>query len=504
LFKILGNHTLQINPYIYYQEYADFLAGPFTIQKEISFIDLLKFHHPPLWFMFLGAMFWLFGFHVWVIYFSQTVLGVFTLWLAYAVGRKIWGHSVGLLSALVLSTLPSFLIITRQGYLETMICPILLIGVALVYSILEYPLTCRNYILLGLLCGVGMLIKSTFLFYAFLFFAVLIIFVDKKMISSKVLLKNIALFFSLMILIALPWYTYAYKNILYYYLLLIDKGIVSSLFDATKGIFAILPLLQNIQLGSFMFFISILSFISLYIKPKFHTVWITFFLVLGYSLTAMSCLSIIARHFSPFLPLLIMPVCYGIINLPWFKHYVVLCLVIFCCIQGYGWFMPSFIQINQMRYFYDDIGMSKSGKEEYHSYVTDVNPGDLFSSFAPLPAMQQKTVYEKIKNINFNSDLKLVRIISHRDLRLEKNTLGGALSLYSMLETYPLLIEDVNAVPFKVCFPQERIWVFLRYSNESVDFSILDGNEVTLIQSGSVSLLPTVTCDIFSENKDAE
>jgi hypothetical protein len=489
LFDILESNHIKRDSNIYYpEEYSKIFKGPIAKKEKITIKDLLKFHHPPLWFTFLGGLFAVFGFQIWIIYFAQTILGAITIWLTYLAAKKILSPTTGLLSAFILSTLPSFLIITRQGFLEAMICPMVLIGIMLVDYILKNPIRLAYYLILGFVCSIGMLIKSTFFIYSISFFIVIIVFVDKKRISYSLFLKNLIFSIVLNIFIALPWYIYAYESFLYYFITSLCKGRAQFLLDP-KNILIIFNILNG-QLGSILFILLIIEIIYFCFKPRLNVTSLTFFLILGYLLTIFLPLAV--RHFSPFLPLATMLICYGITDLSRFKQWIITGLIIFGLIRGYGWFFPNFFQTDQMSYFYDDTGI-KEVKHSYSIYVTDIN-SRLFSSFAPLPDMQQKTVYNTIKEIPTLSGLKLAKIINPDAHILEAKTLAGALSLYSMLESYPLIIEDPNITKYRPF--RNRIWIFLRSSGNS----IINIKDAELNYITNVPLSYTVSCDIFRED----
>lgn len=498
LFQLLEDNNINRDTNIYYGEgYSDIFKGPISKKEKINISQLLKFHHPPLWFVFLGSLFWVFAFKLWVIYLAQTILGGVTIWLTYLVAKKNYSATTGLLSAFILSTLPSFLIITRQGFLETMVCPVMLIGVMLVERILKYPLKRVYYILFGLICGIGLLVKSAFLPYIIIFFLVIFTFGDKRKIFCLSFLRNLLISTILIVLIALPWYIYAHESLLDYSISSIDKGRTHSLLDI-KSIFVMLPILKNVQLGDVLFILLILLLIRFCVKMKLPVFHLIFFLICGYLFTVLLPHAVIVRHFSPFLPLVIILICCGIIDLTRFKRWIIASLVILGFIHGYGWMIPWLPQLDQMRYFYDDIG-TKKVKHPYSIYAANINSNNPFSSFVPLPKMRQREIYNKIKEIPFSSGLRLIKIINSNKHILEAKTLAGALSLYSMFESYPLIVESPDITKYKIF--KDRIWVFLRNAGENVDLPSIDGERLRLKYVVSVPLTPMIICDIFRENR---
>lgn len=499
LIKILENNGVKRDSNIYYpEEYSKIFKGPITKKENITIGDLLKFRHPPLWFMFMGGFFAVFGFQIWVIYLAQAILGGITIWLTYLVAKKIHGSGAGLLSAFVLSTLPYFLIITRQGFLEAMVWPMMLIGIMLVGCILDNPLRRIYYLLLGLVCGITLLIKSVSIIFISIFFLLIPIFIDKRKVGFFLLLENLSISIILIMAIVLPWYTYAHEQISKYALALIDKVRHLRLFDLLN-ISVIVPILKNVQLGLILFILFVLVIIGFCFKPRLKVSYIIAFLACGYLFTTFLP-TISVRPYSVFLPLAVMLTCYGIMNLSKFKPGLVFFLVIFGLIRGYGWLFPNFSQLDRMSYFYDSIG-TRRVKQKYKIHSTDISSNNIFSSFAPLPPMQQRAIYDKIKKISSSSGLRLVRIIKPDKYALEAKNLTVALSLYSMLESFPLIMQkSLNLRSNKPIEPfKDRILVFLRDVNEDINLSDVNIKRASLKYVASISLSPTISCDIFKE-----
>jgi len=501
LFEILQDkdiNNIEFSRVLYYPEYVNLFKDKILQQKKINASDILKFHYPPLWFMFLGGLFAVFGLQLWVIYLAQSLLGAITIWLTYLVAKKIYSPAAGLLSAFALSTLPYFLIMTRQGFLEVMLCPMILIGIISVHCILKYPLKRIYYIFFGLICGVSTLIKSSSLIFIIVFFLVITVFVDKRKINYLSLFKNFFISSILMLLIALPWHIYAHESFLYYITAILEKCKDAHLSNL-KDILVLLPMLKNAMLGVVFFVLFILGIIRFCIKPKLVMSFLLVFFICSYIFTLFMPFIIIDRHFSLFLPLPIILICCAIMDLSKFRRWMVFFILIFGLIRGYGWLVPKFSQLDTMRYFYYEI-TSVNIPNENRIYVTDINSNNLFSSLAPLPRWQQRAVYAEIKKIPSSYGLRLIRIIdSDKKHILEKMTLSGALSLYSLFEGYPLIEEEPSLNLYKSF--QDSIWIFLKSPDININFSSMDEEKVKLKHISEVFLSPTIICDIFLVRK---
>lgn len=497
LFRLLEKKKVQRDTNIYYrEEYGNIFKGPILKKEKVDLSDLLRFHHPPLWFIFLGGLFAIFGFYSWVVFLGQGIIGVMAILVTYFVGKKICSVSAGLFSAFVLSTLPSFLNICRQGFLETALLPLVLTGIILVDCILKYPLKRINYIFLGLICGVGMLTKTTFSLFVVLFFLIIAIFVDKKKIGYSVFLKNLLIAVILILVLLLPWYMYA-RGLLYEDIISnFHKGGSQKIIDF-GSLFTLLPLIKNVQLGFIFFAVFILGITYFCIKPRFSASYLIAFLFFGYIFVILVPIAVISRYFSPFLPLITVLISCAVVDIPRFKRIIIIFLIGVSFAHGYGWFaLGVFSRADQMIYFYDDIGVKYNRK--YPVYSVDIKSSKLFSSYIPLPIMQQKAVYSIIKEISSPSGLKLIKITWSDKHILEARTLAAGLSLYSMFESFPLIIE--NPSPYQHEFFSGRIWLFVRGLNEDIEsFLNINKKKSKTRYIRSIFLSPAIICDIFLE-----
>jgi len=172
-------------------------------------------------------------------------------------------------------------------------------------------------------------------------------------------------------------------------------------------------------------------------------------------------------------------------------------LLIFSFVRGYGWLIPKISRLDTMRHFYYEI-VTMDVLNENRVFVEDINTSNPFSSFAPLPRWKQRAVYDEIKKIPTLYGLKLVKVKgTDKKHVLEKRTLSGALSLYGMLEDFPLIIEEPD-YKFHGSV-KDRIWVFLRDSDKDINLPNTDEKETKLKYVTSVFLSSAVTCDILIE-----
>lgn len=506
-FRALASKGIAVEGSIYYwRNYEDGFTRdcyPASFKKiNLDLCYFLKHHHLPLWFLFLGGLFVICGFKVWVIFFAQAILGGITLWIVYFAAKKIHSSGAGLLSAFVLSSLPFFLMISRQGFLEVMLFPAVLIVFIISKYILCFTDKRKYYLFLGIVFGAGMLIKVSFLIVVIVTLFVLGVFVWKRKKDRRFFLKNIFVSISIAGTFSLPFYVFCSKCLWPYTKGMILKG-KKDFFIDPHCIEVLVSILKNVELGSILFVFFVFSLIYYMIKPRLKTSFLMVFIIFGMLFTVIIPMSLTARHYILFLPLIVILICCFVMDLPKLKRVIILFLVIFSFIRGYGWLFSGFFPVDQMRYFYDEIGTTKVA-QKYGCYAKDVISPGQFSSLCPLPAMRQREVYDEIKKISVASELKVVRIIDFDKYTLEKKILSGALSLFSGFEDKPIFIEMFesakygffNSKPF-----DGRVWIFLRGDDENAVLSGEYGGNVPLKYVTSIFLSSGISCDILKENR---
>ncbi|MBN1872240.1 MAG: glycosyltransferase family 39 protein [Candidatus Omnitrophica bacterium] len=497
LIRILKDNDIIRDYNIYYSEaYSDVFMGPIGGNERIEVGDLFKLHHPPAWFLFLGSLFALFGFKVYVIYLAQSILGAVALWAMYVVGKRMHSSSLGLFSAFLLSTLHFFLFVTRQGFIETMLYPVVIMSFMLCRSILTSPSKLGNYFFLGAIFGFGMLIKASYAIFIIIFFIVLAFFLILKRSPKVAILRNVIISAIVMAIMALPYYSYVIDKLWPYAVSMFVKGETNYYFSPADifGLFFILKTL----LGQVLTVVFIFTLVYSLARPRLPLSFLAAFVAFGCIFTISLPLSLNVRHYTLFLPFIILLICRSIMDMGSFKKIAVASLVVFGLVRGYGWLMPHVFKGDSMEYLYDEIG-TKDTKQGFHVYPRGVEYSNPFFSFAPLPPLDYRTVYDIVRGIEGRAGLKVVNIISSgAPYKMETKGLAGALSLYSLIENVPLIIEGGGAAfrhPFK-----DRVWIIARGRKDAIDKSRLyKERNVDTRYVDSVFLSPTIICDIFIE-----
>jgi len=118
----------------------------------------------PLYPVYVAAVFWIGGESYHLLRIVQAFLGVITVWLTFALGRRLFGRSVGLLAALLAAiTFP----LCDQGRMvmsENLFTPVVLVLSWVTLNVVQEP-NWRNATILGIVIGICDLIRPTLIFY---------------------------------------------------------------------------------------------------------------------------------------------------------------------------------------------------------------------------------------------------------------------------------------------------------------------------------------------------
>jgi 4-amino-4-deoxy-L-arabinose transferase-like glycosyltransferase len=112
---------------------------------------------PPLYPVFLGALYSLFGPQHRVVVFVQVVLGVLVCWLVYRIGRRAAGARTGILAALLVALNPTYVFLTNLLASENLYALWLALGLWLVGRTWR---TRRGFVLPGVVFALGALTRA--------------------------------------------------------------------------------------------------------------------------------------------------------------------------------------------------------------------------------------------------------------------------------------------------------------------------------------------------------
>ena len=119
----------------------------------------LSFHdHPPLVFWIQHAFMAVFGEKFWAVRLPSALLGIFSIWLLFLIGRRVASERAGLIAAAFAAATVHHVYISRTAQQEAYVIFFLLFGIWLALKSLERP---RYLIALGITAGLGFLAKYT-------------------------------------------------------------------------------------------------------------------------------------------------------------------------------------------------------------------------------------------------------------------------------------------------------------------------------------------------------
>jgi len=153
----------------------------------------------PLYPIFIGCIYWLFGHSLFAVRLFQVVLGVISCYVLFLVGRRIFNPQVGLIGAFLFAWNPYLIYYTGAILQETLFIFVVLITFYFLSRINdEY----KFILLAGIFGGLSILTREVFLIYVpFLFIGSLILIEG----SIWVKFRKIAILFICLLIIWGPW-----------------------------------------------------------------------------------------------------------------------------------------------------------------------------------------------------------------------------------------------------------------------------------------------------------
>lgn len=173
---------------------------PFTLANEQTA------HWSYLYALYLAGVYAVVGHHPLVARLIQVLLSGLNIWLAYRIGRRLFGEWVGLAAAALTSVYTYFVFFNAALMTQTFYIIAVLAVIDLTLAVLENP-SRRSWILLGVSIGVGALFRQTLLIFAPLVFASIVL-----MRRWQVKWRAVALSLGVVALLILPWTLYNYST----------------------------------------------------------------------------------------------------------------------------------------------------------------------------------------------------------------------------------------------------------------------------------------------------
>ncbi|MDO8442906.1 MAG: glycosyltransferase family 39 protein [bacterium] len=177
---------------------------PEWTDPDVPFWTKLSFHdHPPLVFLAQHFSMAVFGVNNFGMRFPSAILGIFSVWLIYLLGKRLFSEKVGLFSALIYAVTINAGYISRLGLQESYVVFFMLLAFYIFLKALEGN---KYFIWLGVVLGLAFLTKYT----TFILVPVFLIYL---LIYRRDLFKDKNLWFGIVmaILIFSPVIFYNYK-----------------------------------------------------------------------------------------------------------------------------------------------------------------------------------------------------------------------------------------------------------------------------------------------------
>lgn len=209
---VLGDNADPISG-AYDQQSYDILAQRIVQGKGFTFPETWYPFTPPdtptahwsyLYTIYLAGVYALVGHHPLVARLLQACVSALSIWLAYRIGKRLFGNWAGLVSA-TLSAGYAYLIFFNAALMtQTFYIIAVMAAFDLALGLADQP-TRRGWVLLGLMLGIGALTRQTLLLFAPILFGWIIWRVYRRLRWRDVLVS-----FAMIGLVVLPWTVYNY------------------------------------------------------------------------------------------------------------------------------------------------------------------------------------------------------------------------------------------------------------------------------------------------------
>ena len=164
-------------------------------------LDTLFSFKPPLYPLFLAAIYTAWSRNFLAVGLIQAFLGSLTCLIIFQIGKMIFDEKIGLISALILGLYPYHILQGTRVADTTLFVFLTTLSILYFYKVTEKP-TIRNMIITGVIFGLAILCRPNILtFIPFVVIWLWISFFPNKTLSLKI----IAVIFAFIVLTVLPW-----------------------------------------------------------------------------------------------------------------------------------------------------------------------------------------------------------------------------------------------------------------------------------------------------------
>jgi 4-amino-4-deoxy-L-arabinose transferase-like glycosyltransferase len=154
--------------------------------------------------IYLAAVYMIFGHHPLVARVIQVLLSPLNCWLAYRLGKRLFGDWAGLASAALTAGYAYLIFFNAALMTQTFYIIAVMAAFELALALADQP-TRRDWVLLGLVLGIGALTRQTLLLFAPILFGWII-----WRVYRRVHWKDVLVSFAIIGLLVLPWTVYNY------------------------------------------------------------------------------------------------------------------------------------------------------------------------------------------------------------------------------------------------------------------------------------------------------
>ncbi|MBT8171973.1 glycosyltransferase family 39 protein [Candidatus Bathyarchaeota archaeon] len=164
--------------------------------------------YPPAFDLVTGLFFKILGPSVFTARLVAVIFGVLSVWVVFEIANQIYGPKVGLLSSLILASMPGFVWLSRLALLESMLLFFFSLSLLLFLSWMRTN-KIKMLLLAGISLGFGFLVKYQAMVAGIVMLVVLFV-MGKQKIEKK--FGKIFFLAIIVLLIVLPWFIFSYEQ----------------------------------------------------------------------------------------------------------------------------------------------------------------------------------------------------------------------------------------------------------------------------------------------------
>ncbi|MBI5701224.1 glycosyltransferase family 39 protein [Candidatus Saganbacteria bacterium] len=194
---------------IWDQDEGQMAAASFEMVKSGDYLtphlnSAVYFHKPPLYAWLTTIAFRIFGFTEFAVRFWAAIFGILGVYLTYAFAKTLFNERAGLLSAIIIATSPLYIVLSKMGLVDMVLCFFVTMALLFFYKGYQAPAEKKWFYLMWLAMGMATMTKGPLGILVPLASIIIYLAIDKKFsfLKELAIVKGLLLY----LLVASPWF----------------------------------------------------------------------------------------------------------------------------------------------------------------------------------------------------------------------------------------------------------------------------------------------------------